>query len=202
VTDPEPVPRREIVDMNKCNGCHRDLYFHGDTRTVAEACVFCHTGNRDTLGRMPTPPAGQTAVAASARFGPMIHRIHGSVIAEEPYTLYAPGGVALDFSDLRFPGDVRDCLTCHVEGAYELPLAEGLLPSTTRIKNDQGQSAGIASVVQPTAASCRGCHDSADVAAHTELMTTATGEESCAVCHATGSSAGLDVVHGRPEWDY
>jgi OmcA/MtrC family decaheme c-type cytochrome len=202
VTDAQAVPRRDVVDMDKCNGCHRDLYFHGDTRTVAEACVFCHTGNRDTLGRSPVPAMGTTAVMATARFGPMIHRIHGGAIADKPYVLFAPGGVPLDFTDIRFPGAAQVCLTCHVEGAYDLPLDPGLLPTTTRVKNDQGQSAGVADVVPATSSSCRGCHDSDAAAAHTEIMTTESGEESCAVCHAIGKSAGLDIVHARPEWDH
>lgn len=202
VTDPDPVARRAVVSDDKCNSCHGQIAFHGSNRLSVNACVLCHTGNLDTLGRMPTPPSGQTADTVTVRFGPMIHRIHGAAIAGGPYTVYANGGGALDFSALRFPGAAQDCETCHLPQTYTLPLADGLIATTTRIKNDSGTSAGVLDVVSPTASNCRGCHDSEAAAVHTGLMTDDAGRESCAVCHGVGKTSDVEAVHARPQWDY
>jgi hypothetical protein len=33
-------------------------------------------------------------------------------------------------------------------------------------------------------------------------MTTASGDESCAACHAAGAEYGIDTVHARPEYEH
>src|SRR6185503_15820948 len=35
-------PRRQIVDLKKCNDCHRQLSVHGENRNATEYCVVCH----------------------------------------------------------------------------------------------------------------------------------------------------------------
>lgn len=199
VTDSSAVARRQVVSDAKCNTCHLSIAFHGENRNSVNACVVCHTAEQDTMSRMPTPPTGETAVASTVRFGPMIHRIHGHAVASGPYTLYSFSGAPLDFSALPFPGAAQDCETCHLEDSYDLPLPN-LPPTVTHIKDDQGLSAGVADTVPVTASNCTGCHDAPVVRAHTDAMT-ANGVESCATCHAAGSAFGVDVVHARPEWE-
>src|ERR1019366_3444575 len=36
------APRRTVVDINKCNGCHSFLSLHGENRNQIEMCVLCH----------------------------------------------------------------------------------------------------------------------------------------------------------------
>jgi predicted CXXCH cytochrome family protein len=49
---------------------------------------------------------------------------------------------------------------------------------------------------------CTGCHDTSSARAHAETMTTASGDESCAACHAAGAEYGIDTVHARPEYEH
>jgi hypothetical protein len=51
--------------------------------------------------------------------------------------------------------------------------------------------------VRPEAAACRGCHDDDATAAHTELQTTASGQESCSVCHGAGKEFDVLKVHAE-----
>ena len=75
-----------------------------------------------------------------------------------------------------FPGDLRDCLTCHVDGTQQVPenLPAGRLPTQT--PNDWYTPQ------QPTAAACLGCHDSQSAAAHAFVNTAPFGE-SVRSCH-------------------
>jgi OmcA/MtrC family decaheme c-type cytochrome len=142
------------------------------------------------------------ATTTNLRLSHMVHRIHTGEEGDRPYLAYSPSA-AIDFGEVRFPGDRRNCTHCHVPGQYELPLASGLLASRwsdidntrTRI-NDYYEGA--------TAAACTGCHDSESTAVHAATMSIVAPadpskiSESCATCHAVGKEFGLDVVHARP----
>jgi OmcA/MtrC family decaheme c-type cytochrome len=194
VTDAQAVPRREAVIVAKCNNCHIDLAAHGGSRNDPEYCVLCHSANKDTTN-IPAPSVGSTKLTTSLRLSHMIHRIHTGENGAKPYIVGAT-----DFSEVLFPGDGRDCLLCHVQSHYRLPLP-ALLPS--RMTHIDSTLARVSSstdyyFTQATAAACTGCHDSDDTAAHAEAMTTALGVESCAVCHGPGSAFDVDIVHARP----
>ncbi len=51
VTDAQPVARRTVVDLAKCNKCHEKLGAHGGQRFKIEECNICHnptaTATRD-----------------------------------------------------------------------------------------------------------------------------------------------------------
>ncbi len=111
--------RRVIVDTAKCNSCHEQLGtdpdFHSGARNDANACAFCHTPNRSSNGW----------VADSRTF---IHGIHGMNATAQiltvnrkrtvPYT-WAGVSVTDNFSMVVFPGDLKKCTTCHLDGTYD-----------------------------------------------------------------------------------
>jgi OmcA/MtrC family decaheme c-type cytochrome len=140
------VARRAVVNTDKCNSCHGDLRGHGGdifARNVEE-CAMCHTASMDTTERQAAnKEAGRTT---SLRLSTMIHRIHAGPYANDPFTAYGfapmPPYPEIDFSDLEYPGDLRDCAKCHEAGTYFLPLADSILPSTTVELDSEGQVVG------------------------------------------------------------
>ncbi|HEX3108771.1 MAG TPA: cytochrome c3 family protein, partial [Thermoanaerobaculia bacterium] len=98
-----------------------------------------------------------------------------------------------NFNDVRFPGDTRNCAKCHTGTSYTLPLPTGI--SVVQAPRDYFSPQG------PGTASCLGCHDNQDAAAHAYLNTTNFGgtavAEACATCHGTGKDWAVDKVHAR-----
>jgi decaheme c-type cytochrome, OmcA/MtrC family len=184
VTDGAPVPRRKAVDVANCNVCHDQLAPHGRSRRNTELCVICHNPNESD--RRPASKFPPEAID----FKRMIHRIHTGENLTQDFTVIGTSGSGSNFNDVRFPGDRRDCVKCHVPGAQQVPEVppEGLLPTTTLRDWYTPQ--------QHFAAACLGCHDSKPAAAHAYVMTAPFGE-SCAACHGPGAEFAVDKVHAR-----
>ena len=52
ITDATPVAYRQVVDIDKCNDCHKQLSLHGENRTGnAELCATCHNPNATDINR-------------------------------------------------------------------------------------------------------------------------------------------------------
>ena len=177
------TPRRAIIDVGLCNDCHGRFLLsnqkHSGLRGAnnPEACMGCHT----------TEYAGGNG---SRDIGLLVHSIHASDFRETPY-----GGYTAE--KLQYPGDISNCESCHVDKAYTLPLSLIREPLKT---TSSAYSSALGSV-------CSSCHDSALAKSH---MTSAGGAifdvdfdtanavvETCDVCHATGKSADVEVVHKR-----
>ncbi|MCC6996968.1 MAG: OmcA/MtrC family decaheme c-type cytochrome [Deltaproteobacteria bacterium] len=218
VTDTTAVPRRKLVDRDKCNACHADLAFHGGSRKDPNYCVMCHNANNVNDERMARVE-GSTITAQPVHFKVLIHKIHsGENLTQQPYligtsapTRTNPAGRSEDFGEVRFPGDRRVCTTCHVSAAtYALPLPLTALPTreddytcteAPGLDDDTYCDTRVISATRfmsATAAACTSCHDAPYVVTHTQLMTTALGAESCATCHAPGDTFGVDRVHVPP----
>jgi OmcA/MtrC family decaheme c-type cytochrome len=186
MTDPQPVPRRQVVDIAKCNVCHDRVAAHGGQRLLTQECVVCHNPVDDDSSQRPAA-AGQPE---SISFQRMIHRIHSGENLTQEYSVYGHGGTKVAFNDVRFPGDRRDCIKCHVAGTYAVPdnPPDGLLSTITL--RDYYSPQG------PTAAACLGCHDTKSAAAHA-FQATATFGEACAACHANDAQFSADMVHAH-----
>jgi OmcA/MtrC family decaheme c-type cytochrome len=211
ITDTTPVPRRQVVTVTQCNNCHSQLALHGGGRDNPEYCTLCHNSTFDTIDRMPVP-AGGTATTHTLSLAHFIHRTHTGARGVTDATYWGPapnprptpgtGGTPVTFNELMFPADRRVCETCHTTNAagFDLDALHGLRSPRTRLITDTRTT--LATYTQGvTASACTGCHDVSDVAAHAEAMTTATGTESCTVCHAPGEAYGIDRVHARPVYD-
>jgi len=117
----------------------------------------------------------------------MIHRIHTGVELNRDFTIYRSRGV-FNFNEVGFPGDRRNCATCHVNNSYQLPLVDGMAKISAPRE--------FFSPLEPPASVCLGCHDAVESAAHVFLNTASFGE-SCDVCHKEGAEFAVSKVHAR-----
>jgi OmcA/MtrC family decaheme c-type cytochrome len=164
----------DIAATANCNNCHDPLAFHGSNRREIQYCVTCHNPGS-------TDPDSTNTVD----FKVMVHKIHAganlpSVQAGGQYVIYGYRNREHDYSNLRYPQDIRNCVNCHAGTATGAGREDLTLTS-------QGDNwAEYAST-----ASCGSCHDGVsddgfDAPAHM------AGKEDtdCASCHSAGGLAG------------
>ncbi|HYL74029.1 MAG TPA: OmcA/MtrC family decaheme c-type cytochrome [Bryobacteraceae bacterium] len=167
------VARRQVVSDAKCGACHQNLTFiHGGNRNSTQECVICHN-----------PSLADGTSKQSVNFAVQIHSIHRGDNLTRPYILGTT-----NYQDVRFPGDLRDCATCHVNNSYQVDNV-----GAQAMVNSPG---GFTPTTAPISAACQGCHDDKPTAAHALANTSALGE-SCVTCHGIGTEFAVDVVHAR-----
>lgn len=197
----DPTPRRTVVAVENCAGCHGtfsvDFSIHGNLRNRPEYCVICHNAkNNDFARRKPQIANGANPMNQSIAFKHLIHKLHrGENLEHQPYIVYGFSGGA-DFGDIRFPGDLRDCGKCHTGDSQLLPLQAGVLPTNVSIINAGNEQ--VTGTTPPIQDACLACHDADDAAAHAETNTTASGAEACGVCHGEGAIEAVSAVHALP----
>lgn len=144
VTDSEPVPRREVVDVARCQNCHGTndgLALHGGNRTDnVQLCVLCHNPNNTDLAvRFADPDGMEDGVNTAAPdgleersidFKQLIHSIHAADHRSTDYVVFGFRNSVHDFSHVGFPAAVQNCGTCHLEDTYTVPLADNVLATT------------------------------------------------------------------------
>ncbi len=179
------APRRKVVALEKCNTCHGTLMLHGTIRRNVEYCVVCHHPNETDAARR----TAATMPPESVHFKTMIHKIHTGEELKRDFTIFGFGGNPINFNEVRFPGDRRNCSKCHVNDSYQIPLGDGLLSSQA--------PRDYINPMEPITAACLACHTDKSTAAHAAVMTSPTLGESCAACHSRHSEFSLDRVHAR-----
>ncbi len=172
VTDPVAMPRRAVVDDYKCESCHSNLAFHGGNRHDPNYCDTCHM-----------PEALDRDDEQTIHFKYMIHSIHRGAELEYGFAIGSH-----DYSEIEFPGDLRNCDSCHINNSQQVPLPKGLLSTNT--------PQALYEPMMPVAAACLSCHDSDDATVHAFTNATFFGE-SCGVCHGEGKSFSVDRMHAR-----
>jgi OmcA/MtrC family decaheme c-type cytochrome len=167
---------RDIAHTDSCNKCHDQLALHGGARKDVDLCIMCHTAG------VIDPDTGN-----SVDFDVMIHKIHmgeslPSVEAGEPYQIVGFRQSVHDYSNVVFPQDVRNCVSCH--------------PS------DAGQS--MAHLLNPNRESCGSCHDDVNFVTgenHADLPQ--VSDNLCANCHIPQGELEFDAsilgAHTIPE---
>jgi OmcA/MtrC family decaheme c-type cytochrome len=167
------VARRKVVDDAKCGACHQNLSFvHGGTRNGTQECVLCHN-----------PSLTDGTSKQSVNYAWQIHSIHRGENLANPYVLGTT-----NYQEVRFPGDLRDCSTCHVNSSYQVDNvgAKAMVAST----------GGFMPQTAPISAACQGCHDDKSTASHALINTSVLGE-SCVTCHGQNAEFSADKVHAR-----
>jgi OmcA/MtrC family decaheme c-type cytochrome len=196
------APRRTVVAIANCNGCHVSLQLHGALRNNTEYCVMCHNPSNTDASVRPTATvvAQQKLPNQGIDFNKLVHRIHfgpnaAADGAKYPYVVIGHGGSVNDFSQTLFPplsptgeaGATQNCSMCHVKTS-EQTLPIGLNP----VVDPQGWI----NPIQRVAGACSGCHTSEAESSHFLGNTTTLGE-SCTVCHSSGAAYAVDAVHAQ-----
>jgi OmcA/MtrC family decaheme c-type cytochrome len=193
------APRRQVVDVNKCNGCHSYLSLHGENRNQIEMCVLCHnpSENDSSVRGVATTPSDKNLPPQSVNFALMIHKIHtgeGLTAAGQNYTIVGFGGSHNDFSDVRYPAmtptggvaDTAKCYMCHITGTEaNFPIG----------KNNVLDTQGRISPVAATTSACTACHVSLSALSHSVSQTDPKFGESCDVCHGAGADFDVTKMH-------
>lgn len=215
--DGSPVtPRRTVVSINNCNGCHTKLSVHGENRNQIEMCVLCHNPSENDISQRvnATNPADKAVPAQGVNFTYMIHRIHLGTDLTSPYvqgsytivgfggshndfaTAFAPVPASIPNTGVRYPvmdatgatQDIGKCQMCHVNGS-EAVLPIGLNPVTN-------PSAKLNPAPAVTSA-CTACHNLNSTFAHAQSNTDPKFGESCNICHGTGAAYSTTAVHAE-----
>lgn len=152
--------RRLVIDVNKCGQCHEWFEGHGGNRVVGlqltaaeqtqpNVCALCHVPGLSSSGRAIDPTLAVDSAAAVSlgntdtwtwpedtnNLKDMIHGIHASGMRGTPYEFVRnrQNGIYYDWSEVTYPAEsASNCLMCHFEGTYELPVTDGVLPTTVR----------------------------------------------------------------------
>ena len=206
------MPRRQVTELALCNNCHSRLVFHGENRAEnLEGCATCHNarnsdrGVRDVAVAAPTDGKDEESID----FKTMVHGIHAAAIRENPLQIVGFRGfftAVYDKEEVQYPGRLANCLGCHLDGTYTLPLAASVLGTTVDAGADVEDPTDDV-VVSPMTAVCASCHDTTVAAAHMEnyggdfattqqFLDNGTTVEQCATCHREGASAAVSFVHG------
>jgi OmcA/MtrC family decaheme c-type cytochrome len=204
------VPRRTVVAMANCQGCHTYLEVHGDLRNNVTYCVLCHNPSNTDITTRPTAPAPYaTQPDQGINFALLIHSIHtGNKLgaAGSDYVVIGHGGAVEDFgaawatvpstitnTGVLYPamingsvGDTPNCTMCHTGGSQDvLPVG----------KNNVTDPQALINPVPATTSACTACHFDTPTMAHAVLNTSAQFGESCTVCHGSGAAYDATTVH-------
>lgn len=209
ITDTTPQARRQIVDIAKCDTCHRVLTEHGQNRTQdIELCSSCHNPNATDIG-LRTAASGVCAPGTpdnSIDFKYFIHEIHASGANSNPITICAFGSNPTTFN-VGYPGVLNNCLACHNTGTY-YPVDPAVVQGTTVHAGADRTTLTDDVVISPNTAVCSSCH--IDTASKQHMVQnggnftaskTASGAlvsasfETCSVCHGSGAVEDVAVVH-------
>lgn len=206
-------PRRQVVALNNCNGCHSKLSMHGELRNNVEYCVLCHNPSNTDFTMRPVAQVSndKTAPPQAVNFALMVHKVHtGAQMAANfgtDYVIVGYGGSHNSFgkafasvpasianTGVRFPvmgptGETRDtakCDMCHVNNS-ETVFPIGKNPVT----DPQGKLAKAPA----TTSACTACHQNTSALAHAVTQTDPNFGETCDVCHGSGAEFDVQKVH-------
>jgi len=164
ITDTQGVARRQVVAIEKCNECHGSLSLHGNNRTdEIDICVMCHNPNATDINRRPDNPAltADNRNEETIDFKYMIHAIHAAGFRDDPIVVYGFGNTEHVFDEVGLPtgmDNLLNCRGCHVNGAFQLPLAQEVFATTVDTGDDISDPDDDVNIT-PVSSACSSCHD-------------------------------------------
>jgi OmcA/MtrC family decaheme c-type cytochrome len=209
----EFTDRRDVVDIDKCLGCHTTVTRHGTNADKGvETCIACHNAgslSRDVLaGSM-----NNGVVQGSVDFMVLMHGIHGATERSDEFSFERrrafdyvddsnPYGDHDGYGKITYSKSIMDCSACHIDGTESFPVDNtkrlGVIGNDWKVEYDNGTGG----VTSPNAAVCYSCHqlddtlDDNTVKAHmtveggnmvyktmTHLDYLDRSTESCMICH-------------------
>jgi len=221
ITDASPVAYRKVVDIEKCNDCHKRLSLHGENRTGnPELCAACHNPNATDINRRVAGSGCETVTGTlddqTIDFKVMVHAIHAGRVAG--YKVCGYSNTGYDFSYVEYPGRLNNCEGCHLPDTYYPPDPTTALATTTdaapATSPDRATPLGDIATT-PATAVCSTCHTSQAARNHmtsgsaggsvtavkdAQSRTPGTLPEGCATCHGPGQAADVKAVHGVAEF--
>ena len=208
------TPRRNIVNIKKCDDCHKQLSIHGNNRTdEPQVCAVCHNPNATDIARRAAA-SGACAVGTndqSIDLKYMIHAIHNG--EETGYGACGFGNNFVSFAEVKYPGKLNNCEGCHITPAANAtasyyPVDAAKVLATTVDAGALRNSTTDDVAWSPNVAVCSGCHVNTAAEAHmlqnggSKTLTknadgtTAGGPlETCALCHGPGKVADVKESH-------
>ncbi len=215
ITDPAPVDRRKVVNINKCNDCHKVLSLHGANRTGnTELCSTCHNPNATDINRRV---AGSACVAGAGPndqtidFKRMIHAIHGSGHdgSGREGTQFQVCGFSGAFTfEVGYPGRLQNCEGCHLANTY-YPVDPARVLATTMDAGADRSTLTDDVAISPNTSVCSACHTSSLAAEHMRQnggdfaagkndtgALISSGVETCELCHGPGRIGDVKIMHG------
>ena len=168
-----------------CTQCHGDTTMHSSYFAVkfdTDICKSCHDYKRQITGKSgwtntPGTPSASNQGYGAAPIARRVHGVHFGRYLDKPEEVHR----TVDYSEVIFPQDVRNCSKCHD-------------PATTTTMWKE----------EPSRVACLACHDKDEAITHAALQTTDltpaepySGDEveTCAVCHGKGKEFSPDKVH-------
>ncbi len=209
------IARRGVVDIQKCDDCHKALSLHGNNRTDNPAvCVTCHNPNATDVTKRNAPCTDTLGSDDSPiDFKRMIHAIHASGEIGVPYQVCGYGNSANEFL-IEYPGHINNCEGCHKPGTY-FPVDPAKVLGTTVDAGANLLSPTDDRVISPNTAVCSACHAeqleiqhmlqnggdfNATKAPDSALIS--SGVETCALCHGPGRIADVEIAHGVADFEF
>jgi OmcA/MtrC family decaheme c-type cytochrome len=227
IDDATPVERRTVVLADDgCRNCHMGLTNHGagtGYNDNVQTCNACHNSNWYHEGASGGPRFWWGAAGGEGRNQGLMYAVHG-VHGRSGFMpiAYQGGKQPLNYPAMA-PGsagtrDLRNCLQCHVDGTFELPLPEGIAgPSVAALGELSDVDAHLK--LTPAAGACASCHvDFTRVDLETGASTDTafnhmktmggglstnwnwdipdTQGEACALCHGPGRAYDARTAHG------
>ncbi len=223
ITDATPEAYAQVVDIAKCNDCHKQLSLHGENRSGnAELCATCHNPNATDINRRVAGSSCETVTGTlddqSIDFKYMVHAIHAGELAG--YMVCGYGNTGYDFSHVRYPGKLNNCEGCHLPDTYYPPDSTVALATTfdAAPASSADRSTPLGDIATtPATAVCSTCHSSEAARNHmlsavaggsvtavkdAASRTPSTPPETCAACHGPGMPIDVKKVHGVAEFNY
>jgi OmcA/MtrC family decaheme c-type cytochrome len=214
--DPDPQDRRKVVNIDKCNDCHKNLSLHGDNRSGnTEVCSACHNPNATDIAQRGV--AGSDCqvelgdIEAPIDLKRMIHQIHSGNTGVCGYN-----NSAHSYFDVVYPGHLNNCEGCHVEDRDTFyPVDPAKVLATTVLTGDDRSILSDDVAISPNTSVCSSCHSDFLAAEHMkqnggdfEAGKDETGAlvssevETCELCHGPGRSADVKEMHGVDEFQF